>query len=238
MIQLAVETEKIKKEVFDEMNAANALIYSIITFVVLTTIAMLCYPGGNFFDHSSIGYSFWENFYSDLGRYKTFSGGNKNISTFFFVIAVFQMSWFIAYFFKEFIFKVSQIDNHYSIQKLVRTSAFAYGILLASTAITPYDRLLLVHALVANFSFVAMTFVAFGTAFLTYKINFPKSYTFVFVLLGMLLVVYIILLFTVRSLVQGANPYFHPTAQKIMVVCIISALVYLASGYKKFVDKY
>ncbi len=238
MIQLAVETEKIKKEVFDEMNAANALIYSIITFVVLTTIAMLCYPGGNFFDHSSIGYSFWENFYSDLGRYKTFSGGNKNISTFFFVIAVFQMSWYITYFFKAFISKVSKIDKHYSIQKLVRRSAYAYGVLLACTAITPYDRLLLGHALVANFSFVAMTFVAFGTAFLTYKIGFPKSYSFVFGLLGMLLVVYIYLLFTVRSLVPNANPYFHPTAQKIMVVCIISALVYLASGYKKFEDKY
>lgn len=44
-----------------------ALIASAI-FVVLTTLAMAFYPGGNSIDSDSAGYHFWLNFFSDLGR--------------------------------------------------------------------------------------------------------------------------------------------------------------------------
>lgn len=235
MIQLAAEMERIKRIMVNKSNAFQSLIYSIIAFVLLTTVAMLFYPGGKFFDHNSTGYSFFENFYSDLGRYKTFSGGNKYISTFFFIIAVFQMCWFIVRFFNLFTEKISERKEYLFAKRLTKISAATYGLLLSTTAVTPYDRLFIYHALSANLSFIVMIFVAVGVGYLTYKNKqFPKSYTVVFVLLALVLSFYMYLIFTVRSMVADANPYFHPTLQKIVVVCIIGSLVYLAVGCKKY----
>lgn len=38
------------------------------TFLILTTLAMAFYPGGTALDPNSLGYHFWINFFSDLGR--------------------------------------------------------------------------------------------------------------------------------------------------------------------------
>ncbi|MDQ2713331.1 MAG: hypothetical protein M3Z08_00285, partial [Chloroflexota bacterium] len=37
-------------------------------FLLLTVIAMLLYPGGTMANHHSQGYTFFLNFFSDLGR--------------------------------------------------------------------------------------------------------------------------------------------------------------------------
>jgi hypothetical protein len=44
------------------------LLYACAQFVVLTLAAMLFYPGGNAQNASAQGYSFFENFFSDLGQ--------------------------------------------------------------------------------------------------------------------------------------------------------------------------
>ena len=59
-----------------------------VQFVVLTAIAMPLYPGGSFADPSSTRYSFFTNFFSELGMTVT-SGGRPNIPcTILFVIAL------------------------------------------------------------------------------------------------------------------------------------------------------
>ena len=48
--------------------ACAVLLYASAQFVVLTVAAMLAYPGGNAQDPRAAGYSFFENFFSDLGQ--------------------------------------------------------------------------------------------------------------------------------------------------------------------------
>jgi len=47
---------------------------AIVIFLILNMLAMLTYPGGILHDSSTIGYSFFNNFLSDLGRYLSWSG--------------------------------------------------------------------------------------------------------------------------------------------------------------------
>ena len=47
---------------------------AIVVFVVLVFTGAFAYEGGNRLDHSSVGYSFSNNYLSDLGRLKTVSG--------------------------------------------------------------------------------------------------------------------------------------------------------------------
>ena len=59
-----------------------------IQFVVLTTVAMFFYPGGTHADHSTVGYSFWSNFFSDLGLITAHSGDANTVSFSLFVTAL------------------------------------------------------------------------------------------------------------------------------------------------------
>ena len=57
-----MKTTRLERAIF-----ACALI-ACAAFLILTTLAMLFYPGGTALDASSHGYHFWLNFFSDLGR--------------------------------------------------------------------------------------------------------------------------------------------------------------------------
>jgi len=59
-----------------------------IQYVVLTFIAMFFYTGGNFVDRSAPGYSFWLNFFSNLGMTKSYSGRDNTVSMIIFIIAL------------------------------------------------------------------------------------------------------------------------------------------------------
>jgi hypothetical membrane protein len=43
-------------------------LFGVLQYLVVTSVLMYFYPGGQFFDHQTIGYHFTENFLSDLGR--------------------------------------------------------------------------------------------------------------------------------------------------------------------------
>ena len=51
-----------------------------IQYIIITFIAMLFYPGGTFIDSSTEGYSFFMNFFSDLGNRISYSGHDNLIS--------------------------------------------------------------------------------------------------------------------------------------------------------------
>ena len=54
--------------------------YSMVIFIILNISAMLLYTGGNINDYNQEGYSFFRNFFSDLGRRYTLNGESNIIS--------------------------------------------------------------------------------------------------------------------------------------------------------------
>lgn len=220
---------------FRKINAFDGLFYSSIAFLVLTGIAMLVYPGGKYFDHNSIGYSFFENFYSDLGRFKTFSGGSKIASTIFFIAGVLQISFFLSLFIRTFVNKILPKDKCIKTKFIAKYSIYCYSILLTLTALTPYDKKMLFHALFANFSFLMMMIASATISYLIYKNNkIPKNIAILFLLYSVLLLVYIYMLFTIPLLLPNADPYYHPTAQKIVVFSMIFLFIYISRSAKKY----
>jgi hypothetical membrane protein len=49
-------------------------VFGQLQFVLVSVLAMPFYEGGTFFDPTTVGYRFWENFLSDLGMEATHSG--------------------------------------------------------------------------------------------------------------------------------------------------------------------
>lgn len=54
---------------------------SFFAYVLLNLLAMLLYPGGTDAARDVVGYSFFENFSSDLGTVRTYGGQAKTSST-------------------------------------------------------------------------------------------------------------------------------------------------------------
>lgn len=64
------------------------LLYAALQFVVLTAIAMRFYAGGTFADATTIGYRFTQNFFSDLGATRSWSGHENHASMVLFTVAL------------------------------------------------------------------------------------------------------------------------------------------------------
>ena len=62
-------------------------------FIILNIAAMLFYPGSTYRDNLTTGYSFTENFLSDLGRTHTFSDDNNFFSAQLFNISLIFLSF-------------------------------------------------------------------------------------------------------------------------------------------------
>jgi hypothetical protein len=67
---------------------AGLLLFAAIQFVVLTTIAMAVYAGGNLVDPWARGYTFTRNFLSDLGATRAWSGQPNHPAALLFGIAL------------------------------------------------------------------------------------------------------------------------------------------------------
>ena len=52
--------------------------YTLCIFLFSNVLAMFFYPGGNINDPNQIGYSFLNNFFSDLGRVESLQNPAKN----------------------------------------------------------------------------------------------------------------------------------------------------------------
>ncbi|MCA1623860.1 MAG: hypothetical protein LC778_08670, partial [Acidobacteria bacterium] len=71
-------------------------------FIGLTAMAMLLYPGGTFNDQTSQGYSFFRNFFSDLGMTETRNHASNIISMILFTSALASVGIGLAIFFIAF----------------------------------------------------------------------------------------------------------------------------------------
>jgi len=60
-------------------------------FLILSTIAMMYYPGGNPWDSGTTGYTFWHNALSDLGRTIAYNGQDNFIASTLFNSAIFLL---------------------------------------------------------------------------------------------------------------------------------------------------
>ncbi len=62
--------------------------FGVIQFIILPLIAMQFYGGGTPWNHLAEGYTFWQNFFSDLGRTISYNGNDNFIASSLFNISL------------------------------------------------------------------------------------------------------------------------------------------------------
>lgn len=200
-----------------------------ILFVILTIVSMLTYPGGRIGHPESVGYSFWQNFFSDLGRARTFTGGSKlmSYSSFAFAVVCAGITG-ILYFatFPEFFrntraFRLVQFG---SLAGVVSSYCFV-GIALA-----PWDLYLLIHlaCVYIAFSSLLLATLCFIPAILKSEV-LPRRYAYIYAGFALILGGYLcILFFGPRATDTGLM--IQATAQKVVVYANVICMVIQAYG--------
>jgi hypothetical protein len=201
-----------------------------IQFVLLTFIAMLVYPGGTHGDPTTTSYSFFKNFFSDLGITKTFTGEPNLASSVLFFIALTLAGLGLAAFFIDFPRFLSNIKVGKWLSIIGSFPGVISGLSFVGVAFAPGNLYGNLHKL-----FVQVAFLSFFVAVLFYipalflYRTYPKAYAWIFVAFAIVLGVYIWLLFYGPSISTPNGLIIQATGQKIVVYAAILSM--LAQGY-------
>ena len=223
--------ENISWDAFWQVGAFRITVVVSILFFVLTTIAMLLYPGGTLINPHSHGYSFFLNFLSDLGRFSTPSGQSNLASMVLFTIALSLGALGIALFFIAFtqLFTASGIALWLS--RLGAGCGLVASVCFLGVAGVPLDLNGRVHNLFLDTAFVSFL-VAFLLIFLAVLLTpgLPRRFTGVFGAFAVVLAGYTIFLICLLLFGPAAGTptweIIQATGQKVIVsASILTALI-------------
>jgi Protein of unknown function (DUF998) len=199
-------------------------------FYLLITISMLLYPGGTKADPHTQGYSFFTNFLSDLGQTESLSGQPNIPSMVLFMSAMILAGIATVLFSIAFtqLFTLSSLTIRLS--RLGALCGVFAGLCLIGVGVIPENLSSWLH----NFCIYA-ALVVFVAAYLLFFLaivrtkGLPKRISWVFIALGIVLIVYTIISVWVTFFgpAQGTPAWvvIQATGQKIIVYAALLALL-------------
>ena len=200
-------------------------------FVVLTTTAMFFYPGGIRTDPTTTGYSFLNNFFSDLGRTRAWSGQANEISFWLFTFGLSIAGGSVGIFFIAFaqFFATNRLD------KFLGGLGALFGMVSAGSfigvALTPADLNSPLHN-----NLVQVAFRTFFVAVLCYLApmmrhpSYPKRFTLIFIAFAALLFAYVLLIAFGPPTRTPEGLFVQVTGQKIIAYASIASVILQSWG--------
>ena len=199
-------------------------------FVVLTSVAMVFYKGGTYINPSPLGYTFWQNYFSDLGRTVAHSGIPNLISHLIFTITlslwgITQIPFYISL--------PNLFKDHINLRKISICGSILgiiSGISYVGIAFTPSDIKGNLHDLfvVIGFSFVFFSMILYSYAIFK-KENYPNFYAIILTISTFILGIYFLFLFFTPNSLTPEGLFVYTVGQKIMIYTLI--LCNIVQGY-------
>jgi hypothetical membrane protein len=154
--------------------------FAICAFIIFVIIGALSYKGGNNLDQNSIGYSFANNYLSDLGRLKSVAGHVNSVPFYCFNGGLIMLSVVFSLYFS---FLPSLYYESINVKKKSRVGSifgFFASLCFAGVAFTPADLLLEPHIFFADWLFRLMNLSIIFYA-ISYVIMEKKYFIFSFI---------------------------------------------------------
>ena len=205
-----------------------------VQFVVLTLVAMLFYPGGTITDPATRGYSFFTNFFSELGLTRTHSGGPNTISFILFFVASTLAGAGLALFFVAFRSFFVQSTASKVLSAIGSLFGVISGICFIGVAWAPANLQPALHG-----QFVMWAFQAFPVAVILYAVaillhkSYPKRFAAVFLAFAALLVLYVVLMMRGPGFATPQGLMIQATGQKAIVYASIVTTFIQSLGARK-----
>jgi hypothetical protein len=165
-------------------------------YAFLNPLAMLLYPGGTSTDQEAEGYSFLENFFSDLGMVHTYGGEPKTLSLVLFASALVLIGIAFVLFFTVMpsYFIKTRLERVAS--RIGSVAGVLAGLSCIGIAATPWDLCFNAHMVFSyglSLSFL-LAVVCYSVAILKNG-TYPNAYAAVFAVYLVILAAYVCLMF-------------------------------------------
>jgi hypothetical membrane protein len=210
--------------------------FGCVQFAVLTVVAMFIYPGGTFVSPATKGYSFFHNFFSDLGRTQTPSGAFNTISAILFFVALTLAGLGLALLFLSMPRFFRQVRVAHLLSRLGSAAGLISGLSFVGVACTPVNLVGWLHRLFVQVAFLAFFIaVIFYIAAILRTSTYPNRYARVFGVFVLLLAAYLVLLFFGPSLRSPTGLIIQATGQKIIVYAALTAAFILSDGARRLI---
>lgn len=167
-----------------------------VQFILLTSAAMLFYPGGTFRDPGTEGYLFFENFFSDLGRTQAHSGEPNWVSfgLFFVALSVAGISFVLFFVALPGLFAGVRGGRYLSVAGSV--IGVCSGLAFVGIALTPMNLYRRAHGNFVSLAFCALlpVVVLYAAAIFLHR-GYPNQFALVFLGFAVILLAYLWMLF-------------------------------------------
>ncbi len=218
---------------FGAASRAAVLLYAAAQFVVLTVVAMLLYPGGAKFDHHSDRYSFFQNFFSDLGATKTYSGRSNIPSHVVFIVAAVSVGLALILFAPTWKTVVAGRGRGQRLGIVAQILTVVAGLGFIGIAATPWDLVLDAHNAFVQLAFGFLLGYVLCLTVLQVRNKWPRSFVVLNAVYLVVLAAYVALLFAGPDLDTKGGLEFQVAAQKIIVYASIVMLGVQAYGVRR-----
>lgn len=199
---------------------------------------MLLYPGGTMFNKAAKGYTFSENFFSDMGAYAARNGDPNYLSMILFSLSltVVGVTFILYYLTIPSLFKSDRLS--YFISLLGSLFAIAGSLCLIGTGLTPSDLVLESHKFFANNIFYSFLFTSFFYTLVIFKSNsIKKRYAIGYLFFFVSIFFYVgVLNFGPSADLNNSALIFQVVSQKLIVFVFILSVLHQTFGFENLIN--
>jgi hypothetical protein len=213
----------------DRIRCSVSCLIGGILFIILTFFGMLFYPGGHQGDSNTIGYSFFNNYFSDLGRTVSYSGEQNIVSCILFILAMLTAAVSVFLYFHTIKSYFKQTKKLQLLMNVAYSCAIITAINFCLIAAVPTNIHLLLHRIFVLIAFTA-TFISTIIYMIMIILNPAYPNTSAYILLGynIILVSYLVLLYSAIAIDSLSFYLIQTIAQKIVIYSQIVVFIVLA----------
>jgi hypothetical membrane protein len=205
-----------------------------VTFVVLTALAMIEYPGGGSRQQrNSHHYSFFHNFFSDLGATTTSAGHENTASFVLFGIALITVGIALISFGATWRVFAARRGIAVRVSWVYQACAIGSGVACIGIAATPWNLVGETHDYFVRACFTLLAVMVLAMLAVQRRNRWLKRYMLANVAFVLMLVAYVAVVAAGPSLASSGGLMFQVTAQKVMVYATVLNLAYQAHGISR-----
>ena len=217
----------------NNLTRSKIIIYGTLAVIACFILAIIFYAGGSYSNPSAQGYTFFGNFFSDLGMLKSDNGQNNLKSQIFFILAIFTASFVQITIFVSLKNRLASIQN----QGLVN---FAYKLGLISSiiflgiGIFPADRLDTLHdwSMLLSFIGLMICLIIFGRQLIKFDSSL-RSNGWSFLLTAVIILILLVIAITENLAPTPNRTLAHIIMQKITVIDLLATILLYGVGLSR-----
>ncbi len=225
------------RRVTDSRRAFGLVAGACVLFVVATLAAMAIYPGGSVANPQGSGYSFFNNFFSDLGQTRTLSGAPNLACMALFATALIVVALGLGLFFVA----LARLYSRRTAVCWARVAAFfgiVTGVCFLGVAATPWNLYLAAHNEFVHWAFRSFLGAAVASiAAILSETGFPRRFASVFGGFALILLAYVLLLALGPKPNTPDGARIQAVGQKIIVYSSILAVLAQAIGLRAWLGR-